>query len=38
MQFDMLELPAIGRYTFLLHVNEKASGAAQLNVRRVVAS
>jgi hypothetical protein len=38
MQFDMLELTAIGRYTFLLHVNQKATGAAQLNVRRVVAS
>jgi hypothetical protein len=38
MQFDMLELTAIGRYTFLLHVNQKPAGAAQLNVRKVVAS
>jgi hypothetical protein len=38
MQFDMLELTAIGRYTFLLHVNQKAAGAAQLNVRQVLSS
>ena len=35
LQFDMLELPSAGRYTFLLHVNGTAMGAAQLNVRQV---
>lgn len=38
MQFDMLELTAVGRYTFLLHVDQKPAGAAQLNVRKVVSS
>ena len=35
LQFDMLELPSAGRYTFLLHVNGAPLGAAQLNVRQV---
>jgi hypothetical protein len=35
LQFDMLELPLVGRYTFLLHVDDKAVGAAQLTVRQV---
>ena len=35
LQFDMLELPAAGRYTFLLHVNGAPVGATQLNVRQV---
>lgn len=35
LQFDLLELPSAGRYTFLLHVNGTPMGAAQLNVRQV---
>jgi hypothetical protein len=35
LQFDLLELPLAGRYTFLLHVNGNPMGAAQLNVRQV---
>ena len=38
LQFDMLELPSIGRYTFLLHIDGTALGAAQLNVRQVTAA
>jgi len=38
LQFDLLELPTAGRYTFLLHVDGSAVGAAQLNVRQVAAS
>ena len=38
LQFDMLELTAVGRYTFLLHVDDKPLGAAQLNVRQVIAA
>jgi len=37
LQFDLLELPATGRYTFLLHVDGSPVGAAQLNVRQVAA-
>jgi hypothetical protein len=35
LQFDLLELPSPGRYTFLLHIDGTALGAAQLNVRQV---
>ena len=33
LHFDMFELQAAGRYTFLLHVDGKPQSAAQLNVR-----
>src|SRR5262245_10670226 len=33
LQFDMFELKAAGRYTFLLHFDEKPVVAAQLAVR-----
>ena len=35
LQFDLLELASTGRYTFLLHIDGSAVGAAQLNVRQV---
>jgi hypothetical protein len=35
LQFDMLELPSPGRYTFLLHVDGKPLGATQLTLREV---
>jgi hypothetical protein len=35
LQFDLLELTAVGRYTFLLHIDGTPLGAAQLNVRQV---
>jgi hypothetical protein len=35
LQFDLLELTSVGRYTFLLHIDGEALGAAQLNVRQV---
>jgi uncharacterized protein DUF6941 len=35
LQFDLLELASVGRYTFLLHIDGAALGAAQLNVRQV---
>ena len=35
LQFDLLELTSTGRYTFLLHIDGGAVGAAQLNVRQV---
>lgn len=35
LQFDLLELTAVGRYTFLLHIDGAPIGAAQLNVRQV---
>jgi hypothetical protein len=38
LQFDLLELPSAGRYTFLLHIDGTALGAAQLNVRQVTAA
>ena len=38
LQFDMMELTSAGRYTFLLHIDGKALGAAQLNVRQVTAA
>ena len=38
LQFDLLELPSAGRYTFLLHVDGSPVGAAQLNVRQVAMS
>jgi hypothetical protein len=38
MQFDLLEVTAAGRYTFLLNVDGAAVGAAQLHVRQVTAS
>ncbi|HEX6629814.1 MAG TPA: hypothetical protein VF048_01935 [Gemmatimonadaceae bacterium] len=34
LQFDLFELRATGRYTFLLHVNGEPSAAVQLNVRQ----
>ena len=33
LHFDMFEIGAPGRYTFLLHVDGKPQSAAQLNVR-----
>jgi len=38
LQFDMMELATAGRYTFLLHIDGKPLGAAQLNVRQVTAA
>jgi hypothetical protein len=38
LQFDMLELTTVGRYTFLLHVDSIAVGAAQVSVRRVASA
>jgi len=38
LQFDLLELASIGRYTFLLHIDGAPVGAAQLNVRQVTAA
>ena len=38
LQFDLLELTLVGRYTFLLHIDGAALGAAQLNVRQVDAA
>jgi len=38
LQFDLLELTAAGRYTFLLHVDGEPKGAAQLMVRQAVVS
>ena len=35
LQFDLLELASVGRYTFLLHIDGTPLGAAQLNVRQV---
>jgi hypothetical protein len=35
LQFDLMELASVGRYTFLLHIDAAAIGAAQLNVRQV---
>jgi hypothetical protein len=35
LQFDLLELTTVGRYTFLLHVDGAPVGAVQLNVRQV---
>jgi len=35
LQFDLLELTSVGRYTFLLNIDGAALGAAQLNVRQV---
>ena len=35
LQFDLFELASTGRYTFLLHIDGEAVGAAQLNVRQV---
>jgi hypothetical protein len=35
LQFEMLELPTAGRYTFLLHVDGKPVGATQLMLRHV---
>ena len=35
LQFDLLELTATGRYTFLMHVDGAPVGAAQLHVRQV---
>jgi hypothetical protein len=36
LQFEMLELPSPGRYTFLLHVDGKAVGATQLMLRQAL--
>ena len=38
LQFDLFELASTGRYTFLLHIDGEAVGAAQLNVRQVNAA
>ena len=36
LQFDLLEFPVVGRYTFLLQVDGEPKGAAQLMVRQVL--
>ena len=38
LQFDMFEITAVGRHTFLLYVDGAPMGAAQLNVRQVDAT
>jgi len=38
LQFDLLELATVGRYTFLMHVDGAPVGAAQLKVRQVTAA
>jgi hypothetical protein len=38
LQFDMLELPSAGRYTFLLHVDGKPVGASQLMLRQAASA
>jgi len=38
LQFDLLELTAVGRYTFLMNVDGAPVGAAQLHVRQVTTS
>ena len=35
LQFDLFEIGAFGRYTFLLHVDGQAAAAVQLSVRQV---
>jgi hypothetical protein len=34
LQFDLFQVAAFGRYTFLLHLDGKPAAAAQLTVRR----
>ena len=34
LQFDLFEIAAFGRYTFLLHINGNPSAAVQLTVRQ----
>lgn len=38
LQFDLFELAAVGRFTFLLYIDGAPMGAAQLNVRQVEAT
>ena len=38
LQFDLFELASTGSYTFLLHIDGAAVGAAQLNVRQLSAA
>jgi hypothetical protein len=38
VQLDMFELTAFGRYTFLLHIDGKASAGVQMTVRQAVMS
>ena len=38
LQFDLFEVPAFGRYTFLLHVDGSPAAAVQLAVREAVAA
>jgi hypothetical protein len=38
LQFDLFEITAAGRHTFLLYVDGAPMGAAQLNVRKVDAT
>ena len=38
LQFDLFEITAVGRHTFLLYVDGAPMGAAQLNVRQVDAT
>jgi hypothetical protein len=35
LQFDLFQIPAAGRYTFLLHVDGTATAAVQLSIRQV---
>jgi hypothetical protein len=34
LQFDLFNLPAAGRYTFLLHIDGAPAAAVQLSIRR----
>jgi hypothetical protein len=38
LQFDMFNVPAAGRYTFLLHVDGAPTAAVQLSIRQVAVS
>jgi hypothetical protein len=38
LQFDLFNVNAAGRYTFLLHIDGAATAAAQLSVRQVAVS
>jgi hypothetical protein len=38
LQFDMFEIPAFGRYTFLLHIDGAPAAGVQLSVRQAIGS
>lgn len=35
LQFDLFQIPAVGRYTFLLHVDGSPTAGVQLSIRQV---